>query len=330
MKVKLIKKQRIMEAPLMDILPSIKPKDYGKEEQPDQDRKEKLFASKKFHEKAKKLVQNLPVNIWVAPDIGKKFFSSRRVMILDLEYIKKIQIPEEDSYKKLSSLDNKGKTKYYKHWNNINRLFPNEEYKKYILDIVQTIPKEDCLLVVETEGEDQNFNFVSPWMILHAMFDNGIYFRNAPSQQIPEINKLTQHFKNINVILKRSVNPNIIKDPNKIISLSQNFESIFTFGSARKKFYSNIVKKGFESGEKIEKFETEMVISDDYLNESLAQCLTTNGFQYNKEAVINLPLPDHAKQKIIQILEEVKKLSPIVRQKFANLLKGKIIFINVG
>jgi hypothetical protein len=301
MKVKLITKQRIMEAPLMDILPTYV--ERGVQGVPAHTKNVETVINKpSFKPKLQKLLQNFPVNIWlkniIEPNMPRSDEKSR-VRIFDLETIKKD--PSE--------------TRLY--WWHI----PKE---REVIEAIKNIPSQDCLIIAESGRPNEGNIFISPWMILHAFFDSGYTFHEK-YLNFDSKNQIENSMETIGSIIIEQDERN--QDKKRLEQYFKKTESIFTFGSARNLDYTRSNERSTYG------LIGSYAFSGDYVNEVYTQCLTTKGFQYNEQAVQELiqflELDEFDGEDLIRNLEEIKRLSPIFKQNMADFFKGKLVIVEV-
>lgn len=302
MKVKLIKRQRIMEAPLMDILPTYIERDIQGNQPAHTKNVETVINKPSFKPKLQKLLQNFPVNIWlkniIEPDKPRPD-EKPRVRIFDLQTIKKD--PSE--------------TRLY--WWHI----PKE---REVIEAIKKIPSQDCLIIAESGQPNEGNIFISPWMILHAFFDSGSTFHEK-YLNFDSKNKIVHCMEIIESIVIEEERNN--KGKETLEDVYKKAESIFTFGSARNLDYTRSTARSMFG------LKGNNAFSGDYVNEVFTQCLTTKGFQYNEQAAQEFikffELEEFDAKELIKNLEEIKRLSPIFKQDIADFFKGKLVIIEV-
>lgn len=302
MKVKLIKRQRIMEAPLMDILPTYVEKDIQGNQPAHTKNVETVINKPSFKPKLQKLLQNFPVNIWVKNIIEQNVTrddNKARVRIFDLKTIK----------------NDPSETRLY-YWN-----IPKE---REVIETIKQIPSQDCLIIAESGRPNEGNIFISPWMILHAFFDSGSTFHKK-YLNFDSKNQIVYCMEIIeSIILENRIKK---QDKYELEDVYKRIESIFTFGSARNLDYTRSTARSIYGLKGNDTF------SGDYVNEVFTQCLTTKGFEYNEQAAQELinffELEEFEAKEMIQDLEEIKRLSPIFKQDMADFFKGKLVIIEV-
>lgn len=302
MKVKLIKKQRIMEAPLMDILPTYVEKDIQGNQPAHTKNVETVINKPSFKPKLQKLLKNFPVNIWlkniIEPNEPRSDEKSR-VRIFDLQTIKKD--PSE--------------TRLW--WWHIPK-------DREVIEAIKKISSQDCLIIAESGRPNEGNVFISPWMIFHAFFDSGSTFHEK-YLNFDSKNQIQNCMETIESIISEEERKN--ENKKTLEDVYKKTESIFTFGSARNLDYTRSTARSIYG------LKGNNAFSGDYVNEVYTQCLTTKGFEYNEQAAQELinffELEEFDAKELIQNLEEIKRLSPAFKQDMADFFKGKLVIIEV-
>jgi hypothetical protein len=288
MKVKLIKKQRIMEAPLMDIAP-IKKEPYNiidpngmykkrteEEDQQKFDKIQKITSKDRFKDKLTKLLNNFSIDIYVKPlytDLNQD--RGRRPEIEQCLCFNNIQ----------------------QEYSHLRRY--GSEMIQICQDWLSQNNQDKTLIIPVFENESKLFAEITPWMIFHAMFDRNDIFKESPAAD--EIIFIMEEFLSL-------MDEKIYERKIKI----KQIEDIFTFGSARKGYFSSC---------------NDISILFDMKNEVLTQCLTTNGFQYNEtKHTKSIKLNN---KPLINSLERIKQVSQTFKQEFINEIKGKIVVVTI-
>ena len=318
-----IVRKLMKEAPLMDLYPPRVSGSRAIGQVPDEDvdaepnfldsgkmKADRIFATKSFAEKLKKLVANWPVDVWVAPVASDTNFlleeDNDRFIMLDPEEI-------------LNNSD-----------------LGDPELRGVVAGWMEKSGGHGALFVPYAKGSLPN-NEITPWMILHGMFNVRPfpgYSGYAALQEAEEV---------IHVVKKAVENLFFASawgftDEKEALEA---IERVFTMGSARNKYFSKF---------------NEFQQLNDIDNEAAVQSITKGGFRYDKEALQAFrdrctaeepvdPVAKQARKSAIShfsatdpnslideaqdLLDKAVALSPKARSDFMRGIVGKVIIVNV-
>jgi hypothetical protein len=292
----------LAEAPLADIYPprqaSGRPVGHSYVDDEDNEgygtdfeKSKKVFASKSFREKFKKLTAGWPMDVWVAPAVMNDYFE---------DSIYRVLVIEPDSVETSVKLDR------------------DPDVVGVVKDWVAATGAHGTLIIpyagLVTAGVE-----VTPWIVVHAMFDNEGLSMGRSGVDLRQAYKISELVDEaVELINTAALTGSDSSSRKSRLEAIADVEKVFTMGSARKSYFS----KGLAD-------------RSDIRNEAAVQAVaTTKGFRYDAEALERIksscdpskvPSVDRARK----LLDRAVAMSPGAREEFMREILGKVIIINV-
>lgn len=282
---------------------------YGKQTYSDTnlEKARKIFSSKSFRTKLEKLLMNWPIDVWVSPQIPTEFSSvfPERMEIYEPEEI------ISGKFEKESSED------FDPDYDSDVGDIPRGGFRELKSATEEWLQKSgggsnSTLIIAYRSSGPSLGQEITPWMILHAMFDSD-YEQNF----VEDSEYIIGLIDSVKLAIRKL---------QEVLGISQvsaeMIEQVFTMGSARARYFSKIPIR----------FDLR-----DMPNEAIVQSLTTRGFRYNPDAldVIRERLEDSDDPSLLanvddaqMLLDKAVSLSERAKSEFFSLITGKVLIVD--
>lgn len=282
------------------------------QENPKAEKMKSMVSSPSFRTKLEKLTSSMPIDFYVAPYVAENFLPET-AYDLDLQdqdsvwgYNPQNRAKVGTPGEMLAAIQS-------------STVISDEDKKLFEATINKYIAasgggKKSCLIIPILRGS-RGFEFFTPWMIFHTLFDRGDVFYTHGKGSTPNITGSTR--------LRGAIRQALYDMQYRLKLTVSEIESIFTMGSARSGWFTKYAQPVDGPGGN--------TVIEDLANEAAVQALTSEGFNYNKDAWAEIEKKKANSPKTLakvkSALDRAVAESEKTKAAFIKSIAGKVIIV---